>query len=71
MTDTTDLTTLLEALDDDIDDLEESLEPLIKHGLTESASKLPLLDKAQLYILVTYAIETILFCQFNMPVPPI
>lgn len=52
---------LLEQLDDEIDDLEESLAPLLKTALSESASKLPLLDKAKLYVLVTYAIESIIF----------
>ena len=54
---------LLEQLDDELDDLEESLEPLIKSALSEASCKLPLLDKAKLYVLVTYAIETILFCE--------
>lgn len=55
---------LLEQLDDEIDDLEESLAPLLKTALSESASKLPLLDKAKLYVLVTYAIESIIFGTF-------
>ena len=58
------LITCIEFLDDDIDNLEEALEPLLLCPLTETANKLPLLDKAQLYVLVTYAIESILFCQF-------
>ncbi|KAI4157400.1 MAG: hypothetical protein L6R39_000682 [Caloplaca ligustica] len=58
--DTVDLVTLLEALDDDIDGLEEALGPVTKGALTDTASRLPLLDKAQLYVLITYAIETIL-----------
>ena len=52
---------LLEQLDDEMDDLEESLAPLLKTALSESASKLPLLDKAKLYVLVTYAIESTIF----------
>ncbi|CAG8960118.1 hypothetical protein HYFRA_00010597 [Hymenoscyphus fraxineus] len=52
---------LVDQLDDDIDDLEEALGPLIKTALSETTSKLPLLDKAKLYVLVTYAIESILF----------
>lgn len=60
--DTTNLLPLLEILDDDIDELEETLAPVTNHALGDAASKLPLLDKAQLYILVTYAIESILFC---------
>lgn len=54
---------LLEQLDDEIDDLEESLAPLLKTVLSETTSKLPLLDKAKLYVLVTYAIESMLFCK--------
>lgn len=54
---------LLDQLDDEIDDLEESLHSLLKTALSETSSKLPLLDKAKLYVLVTYAIESILFCK--------
>lgn len=63
--DSTKVTTLLEQLDDEMDDLEESLAPLIKTALSETSSKLPLLDKAKLYVLVTYAIESLLFCKFK------
>lgn len=60
--DTSKALSLLDQLDDEMDDLEETLAPLIKTPLSESASKLPLLDKAKLYVLVTYAIESMLFC---------
>jgi hypothetical protein len=60
---TSKILSLLEQLDDEIDDLEEAISPLIKKPLSESASKLPLLDKAKLYVLVTYAIESMLFCK--------
>ena len=56
------LAPLIEALDNDIDDLEEALSPLLKASLPEHASKLPVLNKAQLYILITYAIESMIFC---------
>ncbi|KAL8925612.1 MAG: hypothetical protein Q9172_002182 [Xanthocarpia lactea] len=49
--DTTNLITLLEVLDDDIDELEDALAPVTNYALGDTASKLPLLDKAQLYIL--------------------
>ena len=62
----TDLVPMIEQLDDNIDDLEEALEPLMKATLSDMAAKLPLLDKAQLYVLVTYAIESILFCLYNL-----
>jgi len=57
---------LLEQLDDEIDDLEESLAPLLKTVLSETTSKLPLLDKAKLYVLVTYAIESMLFSYLRL-----
>ena len=60
--DTSDLVPLIEVLDDNIDDLEEALEPLLSSSLVDNAGRLPLLDKAQLYVIVTYAIESILFC---------
>lgn len=65
--DTLDLAPLIELLDDGIDGLEDALKPLLSSSLTENAGKLPLLDKAQLYVLVTYAIESILFCWFCCP----
>ena len=58
------LVPLVEFLHDNIDDLEEALEPLLRNALWDTAGKLPLLDKAQLYVLVAYAIESILFCMF-------
>ena len=60
--DSTHILSLLEQLDDELDDLEDSLAPLLKAALSETTSKLPLLDKAKLYVLVTYAIESMLFC---------
>ncbi|KAL8930519.1 MAG: hypothetical protein Q9208_000703 [Pyrenodesmia sp. 3 TL-2023] len=64
--DTIDQVPLLEALDEDIDGLEEALAPLTKGTLVDAASRLPLLDKAQLYVLVTYAVETILFSHLRL-----
>lgn len=63
----TDILSLLEQLDDEIDDLEDSLAPVLETGISDTASKLPLLDKAKLYVLVTYAVESILFCKFLSP----
>ena len=60
--DISDLVPLIELLNDNIDDLEEALSPLIRSALLDTAGKIPLLDKAQLYVLITYAIESILFC---------
>ncbi|TAQ85493.1 hypothetical protein B7494_g6181 [Chlorociboria aeruginascens] len=64
--DSTQVLSLLEQLDDEIDDLEDSLSPLVKTALSETTSKLPLLDKAKLYVLVTYAIESILFSHLRL-----
>lgn len=61
--DTIDLSPLLEQLDDNIDDLEETLDPILKAPLSETAAKLPLLDRAKFYVSITYAIESILFCK--------
>ena len=58
-----DLMPLIEQLDDNIDDLEEALSPLLQGSLSDTAGKLPLLDKAQLYVLTTFAIESVLFCK--------
>lgn len=62
--DSTDLVPLIEQLDDNIDDLEDALSPLLEGALSDTAGKIPLLDKARLHVLVTYAIESILFCMW-------
>jgi len=64
--DSADVLGLVEDLGDAIDDLQESLAPLLKTALSQSTSKLPLLDKAKLYVLVTYAIESILFSYLRL-----
>ena len=63
--DTVDLHPLLKHLEGNIDDLEEALAPLLNAPLSDVASKLPLLDKAKLHVMSTYAIESILFCTFH------
>jgi exosome complex protein LRP1 len=59
------LVSLIEKLDDDIDDLEEALLPLIETSIAETAGKMPLLDRAKFYALTTYAIESIIFCSLS------
>ncbi|MCJ1479803.1 hypothetical protein MMC13_008489 [Lambiella insularis] len=59
--DTKELVVMIDQLDGNIDDLQDALRPLFKGALSEAAQKLPLLDKAKLYVLATYAIESILF----------
>ncbi|RGP74287.1 hypothetical protein FSPOR_1467 [Fusarium sporotrichioides] len=63
MTDVKDITPDLDRLDDQLDDLEETLQPLLGN-LEGMASELPLLDKAKLFSLTAYAIESLLFCEF-------
>ena len=62
MMDAVDLTSSINQLDDHIDDLEDALAPLLKGALSDAAGKLPLLDRAKLLVLVTYAVESLLFC---------
>jgi exosome complex protein LRP1 len=64
--DVTNILPQLERLDGEIDNLEEVLQPLLG-SLSDVSSKLPLLDKAKLYVLVTYAIESMLFCKLRCP----
>lgn len=58
---TADLHELVGDLTSNIDDLESALAALTQKPLTTTSSKLPLLDKAKLYVLATYALESILF----------
>ncbi|KAK2841681.1 hypothetical protein FQN49_006015 [Arthroderma sp. PD_2] len=63
---TADLTPLLEQLEDDIDDIEDALEPLLEHGLTATSQKLPLMEKAKLHVLLTYSIESLIFSYLRL-----
>ena len=62
--DAPDVLPLIEQLEDNIGDLEETLQPLVGQALPDTIGKLPLLDRAKAYTLVTYAIESILFCGY-------
>ncbi|KAI9784720.1 MAG: hypothetical protein M1816_000723 [Peltula sp. TS41687] len=64
--DVADLSPLLGQLENNLEDLEIALEPLLRHNLSEISAKLPLLDKAKLHVLVTYAIESILFSYLRL-----
>lgn len=57
----TDLPDLVEDLEVNIDELSDALQPLLSTPLHNTASSLPLLDKAKLYVLAAYAIESLLF----------
>lgn len=60
--DVTDISPHLDQLDGDLDRLEDALQPIVK-DLGGVASKLPLLDKAKLYVLATYSIESTMYCK--------
>ncbi|KAK3674364.1 hypothetical protein LTR78_005833 [Recurvomyces mirabilis] len=64
--DTENIESLVDDLTGNVDDLEESLAPLLKTALSTSTSKLPLLDKAKLYVLATYAINSVLFSALRL-----
>ncbi|EPS41544.1 hypothetical protein H072_4586 [Dactylellina haptotyla CBS 200.50] len=51
----------LENFEDDAEAIEKTLKPLLEQNLPKHASMLPLLDKAKLYIMTTYALESLLF----------
>ncbi len=60
--DITNISPQIDRLDGELDTLDETLQPLLG-SVFDVASKLPLLDKAKLYVLVTYSIESMLFCR--------
>ncbi|KAF2034516.1 hypothetical protein EK21DRAFT_97593 [Setomelanomma holmii] len=57
----TDLPDLVEDLEVNIDELSETLSPLLATSLSTAASSLPLLDKAKLYVLAAYSVESLLY----------
>ncbi|KAH7067100.1 hypothetical protein FB567DRAFT_542042 [Paraphoma chrysanthemicola] len=57
----TDLPDLVEDLEVNIDELSETLSPLLNKSLSTNASSLPLLDKAKLYVLAAYSVESLLY----------
>ncbi|KAI2610445.1 Sas10/Utp3/C1D family-domain-containing protein [Hypoxylon sp. NC1633] len=63
--DPTNISPQLDRLDDELDNLEEALQPLLG-SVSDVANKLPLLDKAKLYVLVTYSIESMLFSSLRL-----
>ena len=64
-----DLTPDLNKLESQLDKLDIALRPLLG-DMSETASQLPLLDRAKLYVLTTYALESLLFCKsVTSPLP--
>lgn len=68
MADIKDLKPDLRKLETQLDNLEESLEPLMGN-LQDLSSQLPLLDKAKLFSLTAYSIESMLFGSFFQATP--
>ncbi|KAJ5198301.1 uncharacterized protein N7498_007418 [Penicillium cinerascens] len=64
--DTTDLLPLLEQLDDNVDDLEEVLQPFLGQSLSKASKNLPVMDKAKLHVLITYTLESLIFSYLRL-----
>ncbi len=60
----TDISPLLDKLDTDLAELQTAIKPLLG-DLEDISSRLPLLDRAKLNVLVAYALESLLFCTFS------
>ncbi|KAF7531713.1 hypothetical protein G7Z17_g13709 [Cylindrodendrum hubeiense] len=65
MSDVKDITPDLDRLDSQLDGLEDALQPLLGN-LEGMSSELPLLDKAKLFSLTAYAIESLLFSSLKL-----
>lgn len=57
---------LIGNLSGEIDDLESALAPLLTTPITSLTTTLPILDKSKLYVLSTYAIESLLFSYIRL-----
>lgn len=66
--DTADLLPLLEQLDDNVDDLEDALQPLLGSSLNKMSKNMPILDKAKVHVLTTYALESLIFCELTFEI---
>ncbi|AEO54831.1 hypothetical protein MYCTH_2297887 [Thermothelomyces thermophilus ATCC 42464] len=63
--DVSDITPQLDQLEQDLSRAEKSLAPLLG-DIGDISSKLPLLDKAKLYVLVSYTVEALLFSALRL-----
>ena len=64
--DTASLNELLATFDTSADELENTLTPLLSKPLSTLTTKLPLLERAKLYTLTTYAILSLLFSTLRL-----
>ncbi|KAL4924919.1 Sas10/Utp3/C1D family protein [Aspergillus undulatus] len=60
------ITMLLEQLDDDVDNLEEVIAPILESSVIETSKKLPVLDKAKFHVVITYALESLIFSYLRL-----
>ncbi|KAF3318375.1 hypothetical protein TWF173_007789 [Orbilia oligospora] len=60
----------LDDFEDSVDAISETLKPLLEQNLPKHASRLPLFDKAKLYIITTYALETLLYTYLETSATP-
>ncbi|KAG8534256.1 uncharacterized protein KY384_001100 [Bacidia gigantensis] len=60
------VTAAIESLDYNIGELREVLAPILDSPLSETAGRLPILDKAQLFVLWAYALESITFSYLRL-----
>jgi len=65
-TDSSAVEALLGDLAQNVDDVESALRPLLSKALSTTSSKLPLLDKAKLYVHTAYAIESLIFSYLRL-----
>ncbi|KAK3906591.1 Sas10/Utp3/C1D family-domain-containing protein [Staphylotrichum tortipilum] len=63
--DVSDVTPQLDQLEDQLNSARDALEPLLG-DIGDISAKLPLLDKAKLYVLVSYTIESLLFSALRL-----
>ncbi|KAK6354925.1 hypothetical protein TWF696_004054 [Orbilia brochopaga] len=56
----------LDDLEDGLDEISKDLKPLLEENLPKNAAMLPLFDKAKLYIMTTYALESLLWSYLDL-----
>ncbi|KAL3472640.1 hypothetical protein BJX99DRAFT_235068 [Aspergillus californicus] len=61
-----DLILLLGQLDDNVDDLEEAILPILESTVIETSKKLPVLDKAKFHVMITYTLESLIFSYLRL-----
>ncbi|KIW79100.1 hypothetical protein Z517_08940 [Fonsecaea pedrosoi CBS 271.37] len=57
---------LVDELQENLEDLEDNLEPILSGALSATTKKLPLLDRAKLHVLLVYSIESLIFSYLRL-----